>query len=251
MPKKQILKISVVASLLTVCIAAASCWLYITYTYVEFAPLAFDKQKGYVLPKTADDFYENLRIVLKSQHIEHKLNVLDHPLIPLKTANDKALMSDLTAKAQDVVWMYNHMHEKLPSFLCEGKGYQGFVFRKEAAYGHTVDYGDIVDIELGCKDIEIAERILQLQVEQVIKLRKIYSNVELALYYRQYFGYRRENGDRIVYVDLVRKDIASVSALLNGIIRIYQGHKANLDAKVNLTQGTVESFGATLVDRDE
>jgi len=183
MPNRRILKISIIASLLAVCIATASWWLYITYTYVEFAPLAFDKQKGYVLPKTADDFYKNLRIVLKSQHIEHKLNVLDHPLIPLKTARDKALMCDLTAKALDVVWMYNHMHEKLPSFLCEGKEYQGVYFRNEAAYGHTVDYGDIVDIELGCKDIEIAERILQVQVEQLIKLHKIYSNVELALYY--------------------------------------------------------------------
>lgn len=55
----------------------------------------------------------------------------------------------------------------------------------------------------------------------------------------------------MVCVDLVRKDMASVSALLNGIIRIYQGHKANLDAKVNLTQGEVEDFEAALVDRDE
>jgi len=248
MPKKRVLKISIIASLSVICIAAACWWLYITYTYFEFTPLAFDKQKGYVTPQTADDFYKNLRVVLKSQHIDHKLNVLDHPLIRLKTASDKALMCDLTAKAQDVVWIYNHMHEKLPSFLCEGKDYQGFVFHKEAAYGHTVEYEDIVDIELGCKDIELTEQVLQLQVEQIVKLHKIYANVELPLYYRQYFGYRRENGDRIVYVDLVRKDIASVSALLNGIIRIYQGDKANLESKINLTKEAVESFG-TLVDR--
>ncbi|MCF6405183.1 hypothetical protein L3C95_19930 [Chitinophaga filiformis] len=251
MPKKRTLKISIISSLLAICIAAASWWLYLTYTYVEFAPLAFDKQKGYVPSQTANGFYKNLGIVLKSQHIDHKLNILDHPLIPLRIANDKALMCDLTAKAQDVVWMYKHMDEKLPSFLCEGKNYQGFVFHKEAAYGHTVDYGDIVDIELGCKDIELAERIMQVHVEQVMKLRKVYSDVDLSLYYRQYFGYQRDNGDRIVYVDLVRKDIPTVSGLLNGIIRIEQGHKANLISKVNLTQRNVETFEATLIDYDE
>lgn len=251
MPKKKNLNISIITLLSAICIAAASWCLYLTYTYNEFTPLALDKQNGYVTPGVAEDFYKNLRIVLKSEHIDYKLNNLDHPLIPLKTVRNQALICDLTAKAQDVVWMYKHMHEKLPSFLCEGKGYQGFVFHKEVAHVQTIDYGDIEYIDLGCKDIELTEKILQLQVEQVIKLRKRYANLELPLYYRQYVGYRRENGDKMVYVDLVRKDIASVSALLNGIIRIYQGHKANLDARVNLTQKKVETFEATLVDRDE
>lgn len=153
MPKKRIPKISLIASLTAICLAATSWWVYITYTYNELTPLVFDRQKGYVTPDIGDDFFKNLRIVLEAEHIDYKLNVLDHPLVPLKTAMNQALICELTAKAQDVVWMYRHMHEKLPSFLYEGKGYQWLYSGKRQAMVRGLIMGTLYLLTLAVKTL--------------------------------------------------------------------------------------------------
>lgn len=240
MPLTRKLKIAIITSLSAISIAGISWWLYLTYTFVQFAPLMFDKQKGFVSTETVNDFYKNLRFVLKYRHIKHKLDILNHPLIQLKVAKDKELICDLTEKAQDIVWLYYRMNEKHPSFPCQGEGYQGLVFRKEKSYHMGGD--SAVAIDLTCEDIALAEQILKTKADQAGGISKWHPEIKLPLYYRQYFGYRNASGETIIYVNLVLKKVVSLSGLLDQLHHIYDGGSAYWQTTINLTRKTIDSI---------
>lgn len=195
---------SIIILLSVIFVAATSWYLYITYTLVVFEPLELNDKRELVPAETDYDFYKNLPVVLDDEHVKYELDILDHPWVSLKVARNKELILNLTEKAQDVVWLYNHKrNEKHPSFPCKGEGYSGFVFEKEYS-DHWWGKGT-VNIDLTCEDIALAEQILKTNIKAAGGIDKWHIDFELSKYYRQYFGYRKASGDVCVHIEFTRK----------------------------------------------
>jgi len=226
--------------ILTVIILGSTAWwLYITYTFVEFHPLKFETDIGLVPARTNYDFYKNLRVVLDVSNIKYKLDVLDHPWIQLKVARDKELVWNLTTKAEDIVWLYNHKKkEKHPSFPCGGDEYSGFVFEKEFTGWWGKGPGNI---DLTCNDVALAEQILNDGIVAAGGIDKWHIDYKLREYYRQYLGYRNTNGDSCVHIELTVKPV-NLSKLQDELNGIKDGGSAFWRIDINLSEKKVINY---------
>lgn len=242
MPRSRILRNAFFALLFITCFAGTSWWLYVSYTFVPFEPLTFDNKKGLVATETEYDFYKNLPRVLDYYHIVYKFDGLNHPLIPLNIARDKELVWNLTTKAQDIIWLYDHINEEHPSYPCQGddREYRGYVFGKENAYHIGGD--STVDIDLTCEDIKLAEQILKTQIAAAGGMSNWHIRFELPEYYRQYFGYRNAKGEVVVYINCLLNSQNPLSGIRDHLRRVEDGGSAYWQVTVNLSRRTIENL---------
>lgn len=232
--------IAIIVVLLSVIIlGATSRWIYVTYNFIEFVPLSLDEKKELVPAEIAPDFYKNLRLVLDSEHVKYRLDILDHPLVQLKVAQNKQLIWRLTEKAQDIVWLYDHKHEQRLSFPCKGEEYSGFVFKKQ----YPADWWGkgTVDTVLTCEDIMLAEKILKTSRGKTAGNSNWRLNLNFSKYYRQYFGYRNAKGDVCVHIEFTLKP-ACISRLQDDMLGIKDGGTANWNLEINLNNKTVKGL---------
>jgi hypothetical protein len=239
MSSSKKLRIALIALFSFICLAGVSLWIYLTYTFVVFAPLEFNDKKELVPAETDNEFYKNLRVVLAYEHVKYQLDGMDHAWIPLKVAIDRELIRSLTEKAMDVVWLYEHKKEKHPSFPCKGDGYGGFVFEKEFSSDEHWGGDSGVNIDLTCTDVALAEEILKDSIKAVGGIDKWHIEFKLTRYFRQYFGYRNASGDVCIHIEFTLKR-ASMSVLQDDIIGMKDGGSSFWRADINLTDKKVE-----------
>lgn len=231
------LKVAFTTLISILCIAGVSWWIYISFTFVPFEPLAFNDRKEPVVVEVPGDFYKNLRVVLDGYHILHKLDILNHTLIPLKVARDKELLGELTEKAQDIVWLYNHTKDKYSSLLCIGEGYEGFALKKGRPY--FIGGDSVVDIDINCAEVALAERVLRSQIEAAGGLKAWGIKYELPDYYRQYLGYRDASGEVVVYIYFSHKRVTTISQIRDHLHLVEDGGSMYWKVEVNINRKTV------------
>ncbi|PWV51551.1 hypothetical protein [Chitinophaga sp. S165] len=232
MAGKRNLKIAFITLLITLCIVGASWWVYLSFTFVSFEPLALNDKKELVVAKVPDDFYKNLLVVLDGYHIEHKPDVGGQLKLPLKVANDKQLIRELTEKAQDIMWLYNHTKERGPSFPCKGEGYEGFVLKRGRP--DFIGGDSAIDVDLTCGEVALAEQILHTRVDAAGGLKAWHIRYEFPDYYRQYIGYRNAKGEVVVYISLLLRRGNTISQLRRHLVLVEDGGSAYWQVEVNL-----------------
>lgn len=187
---------------------------HVSTTFVPFEPAKLDPDRTYTNSYPLfNGFSENLQLVLQDKGINYQVGDYGKVSIPLKIADNKALVTELTQKAYDIFWVYAHTRND-NSFLCKGKDYTAIVF-KDA-------------INLTCDDVKLAEQLLGA------------GNTEykLSKYYRQYFGYINDKGERCVEIDLSTIVNSDIRRLLKGRLLIEDGGSGFLHARINLSRHT-------------
>jgi len=207
--------------LVIICIAAAVGWrsYHMSTTFVAYQPLGLDARRAtHVMFSPIADFRKCLLLVLDNYHIKYKIDDWNYISIPLKVDRDTALVRELTQKADDIAWVYDHTKHPNASFLCKGAGYVAVVFQDS--------------INVTCEDVQIAEQILQ----------GANTKNQLSKYYRQYFGYLNEKGERCVDIDLYSKTDCDHFRFLKGRLIMEDGGDSFLHAGINLTRKHFEGI---------
>lgn len=227
-------KIALVSAGVIVCLAAAYGWWYVSNTYVEFRPM-INNRNELVEVEGYDDFFENLEILLKEEHINYRINILDHPEVPLKVAMNKKQIAYLTQKAVDLVWIYQHRKSEYSCFPCVGEGYEGVVFYKDSL-NNSADSA----IDLTCDDIKATEQIFQSAVEKAGGPTHWGINAPLSIYYRQYYGYVNAAGEKIIMIEMPLK--GEIKSIWIRGFSYSDGGDIFLHAVINLTKKEIVSF---------
>lgn len=228
-------KVALISAGVIICLAAAIGWWYVSDTYVEFQPLVPNDKNELVEVEGYADFYKNLEILMKEEGIDYRINILDHPEVPLKIALNKNRVASLTKKACDIVWVYQHRERDYPSFPCAGEGYEGVVFYKDSLRNRNDSA-----IDLTCNDIKATEQIFQSAVKKAGGPAHWNIKLPLAVYYRQYYGYVNKAGEKIVEIEMPL--MGDISSLWYQFDPPSDGGDIFLHAVINLTRKEIVSF---------
>lgn len=190
----------------------------ISTTYVRFWPQGVDTKRAFLLSfPQLHSFSNNLQLVLQDKGIQYQVDSFGVVSIPLKVADNKALVTELTLKAEDISWVYAHTKND-HTFLCKGKNYTAVVFRDDTT-------------RLTCEDVQLTEQLLLTD-----------TTFKWSDYCRQYFGYINEKGERCVELVLSSKYDSDIHRLLHGKIVVADGGNSYLNVHINLSRKVVENI---------
>jgi len=128
------------------------------------------------------------------------------------------------------------------STLVKGKGYTGYAFNKDHFVFMSID-NQKERYTPTKEDITQIEKILQDSIGSVLKKQK-YSNTSinrntLKKYNRQYVGFITNNGDVVIWINLLRsKEIDDVE-LSKDIVTVSDGGEKYWSIFINLTKNTL------------
>jgi hypothetical protein len=123
------------------------------------------------------------------------------------------------------------------AILMKGKGYTGYIFRKEHFVFMTVE-NQKERFTPSKEDIAYAEILLEESIHNYLKSEKIHTSYikqnTLKEYKRQYVGFINNHGDKIIFIKFFKGP--SLDSLSREIVDIFDGGENYWSIEINITQ---------------
>lgn len=124
----------------------------------------------------------------------------------------------------------------------KGQGYEGYIFPKEhSIWGFPSEnnrYSPSIE------DIAHAEEIFQHKIKteykktkQTLCCKAHINKKTLTKYVRQYVGYLKEDGTKIIHIYLNKADVIENKNLTEDVVLVYDGGSNHWHVKVNISTG--------------